>query len=349
MLYNLPSYRFSRDVAQIDRTEGAAPMTILDAFKQGRYRNTLLVSAAVTPGLEEIASEVLEVFLIPRDNVEVFVFPGPTIQASCLGGESSAAAICVSSEAVEVLERDELRFVIGHEVGHFLLSHTKQYPDAVQKSPEFFETRRNQEISADRYGLVASGSVDSAMRAIIKTASGLTAKHLRFSVNKFASQVSRGSAHLVDSTYATHPDLPTRARALLRFDPVKFDNDVLASLSEIDIKIGRDLDAISNYHFLEMKEDIRSRVITWSVLERLAESRIFSPNMRIAFKKIAGAKNLGRVMSILGSETPEYVRSFASPKKRECESECAFLLPFSYDTFLNLAQEDVESILNVKG
>lgn len=344
MHHNLAYYRFSRDVELSDGFEGVAPKTILDAFKQGYYRNSLLVSREITPQLEEVVSSVLKVFSIPRKNVEAFVFSDPAVQASCLGSESSAAAICISSGAVESLDNEELKFVIGHEVGHFILAHTKQYTDVIQKSPEFFECRRNQEISADRYGLVASGSVDSAMRAIIKTASGLTTKHLRFSVEKFASQVSKSSAHLVDSTYATHPDLPTRARALLRFDPVKAEKDISAALADIDVKIGRDLDAISNHHFLLMKEDLKARVITWSVLEKLADSKRFNASMQSVFKSLAGAENLDRVIRLLRSETPDYVRSLAVPKKNECENECAFLLPFSFEKFLRLAYQDVETI-----
>lgn len=341
----VPSYRFSREHRIPDCVSGTAPRTLLDAFKQGYYRNALLISEHVTPGVEDIIRRVLSVFSISRTNVEAFVFSDPAIQAACLGSGSDSAAICVSSGAVESLEADELAFVIGHEVGHFILNHTKQYSEAIQRSPEFFECRRYQEISADRYGLVAAGSVDSAMRAIIKTASGLSARHLQFSVQRFARQFSKSTSQHSDATYTTHPDMPTRARGLLRFDPIKNDPNLADKLQEVDIKIGKDLDKISNHHFIAIKRDLRSRIITWSVLERLSESGRFTPGMKIAFSEAAGGRNLERVVKLLESESPEYIRSLAGPKKSECQSEVLGMLPFSAADFMVTVERDVDAIL----
>lgn len=341
----VPSYRFSREHRIPDRVSGTAPRTLLEAFKQGYYRNALLISEHVTPGVEDVIRHVLSVFSISRENVEAFVFSDPGIQAACLGSGSDSAAICVSSGAVESLEADELAFVIGHEVGHFILNHTKQYSEAIQRSPEFFECRRYQEISADRYGLVAAGSVDSAMRAIIKTASGLSSRHLQFSVQRFARQFSKSTPRNSDATYTTHPDMPTRARALLRFDPIKDDPELAGKLQDVDKKIGKDLDKISNHHFIASKRDLYSRIITWSVLERLSEPGQFTPSMKMAFTEAAGERNLDRVVRLLESEAPEYIRSLAAPKKSECHSEVLGLLPFSAAEFMAAAEKDVDAIL----
>ncbi|WP_161318824.1 M48 family metallopeptidase [Alcanivorax sp. DP30] len=340
------SYRFSRELRIPDLVSGTAPRTLLDAFKEGYYRNALLISEHVTPGVEDVIRHVLSVFSISRANVEAFVFSDPVIQAACLGSGSDSAAICVSSGAVESLEADELAFVLGHEVGHFILNHTKQYSEAIQRSPEFFECRRYQEISADRYGLVAAGSVDSAMRAIIKTASGLSSRHLQFSVQRFAQQFSKSTSRYSDATYTTHPDMPTRARALLRFDPIKNDPGLASKLQEVDIKIGKDLDKISNHHFIAIKKDLRSRVITWSVLERLSESGRVTPGMKMAFREAAGGRNLDRVLKLLQSESPEYMLSLAGPKKSECQSEVLSMLPFSAADFMAAAEKDVDAILD---
>lgn len=348
MHHSLPSYRFSRDRAEIYQVHGIEPRSILDAFKQGYYRNALLVSSEVTPGIEKVISDVLDVFSMSRDSVEAFVYPDASIQACCLAGGAVSAAICVSSGAVERLDHEELCFVVGHEVGHFILSHTKHYPEVVQKSPEFFECRRYQEVSADRYGLLAAGSVESAMRAIMKTASGLTSRHLRFSVQSFASQFSKAKAHLSDCTYSTHPDLPTRARALLRFDPIKKDGDLRASLNYIDVKIGKDLDAVSNFYFLEMKSELRARLITWVVLEELADVGNLTLNMEAEIVKYVGAKNLERISHLLSSEGAVYIKSLAAPKRAECLAELTTVLPFTHAEFLRGLESDVSSILSIK-
>ena len=50
---------------------------------------------------------------------------------------------------------------------------------------------RAQELSVDRVGLIACGSVDIAIRALMKTVSGLSSEHLRFDVGTFISQLDK--------------------------------------------------------------------------------------------------------------------------------------------------------------
>ena len=74
--------------------------------------------------------------------------------------------------------------MIGHELGHFLLDHHHANVGFTSANPEYFRQRRAQEISVDRLGLLSCGSLDVALRALMKTVSGLTERHLRFDVER---------------------------------------------------------------------------------------------------------------------------------------------------------------------
>ena len=74
---------------------------------------------------------------------------------------------------MNLLNLDEIKFVIGHELGHLKYQHHKIIKDQEKKSlPIFtirlFEHSRYAEISADRCGLVVAESLDSAKKCIVK-------------------------------------------------------------------------------------------------------------------------------------------------------------------------------------
>src|SRR5687768_6615234 len=84
-------------------------------------------------------------------------------------------AVRFSSTLVDILDEEEFCFVVGHELGHFLLRHTAGLHGSTE-SLELFMLQRAQEISADRLGMVACGSLDVAIKALKKTISGLNNK-----------------------------------------------------------------------------------------------------------------------------------------------------------------------------
>lgn len=173
----------------------------------------LEVTPAVLPGVEAALEQTCQRLLVPRDRVVAFVVPDPAIQATCYQTGDDGCTVTVTSGLVQITDNvDELSFVLGHELGHFLLAHR-----GLDGSPANLRASRAQEISADRLGLLASGEVDLALRAVMKTLSGLGREHLRFDVSAFLSS-SLERLKEADQTSSTHPALPLRARCLLRFD-----------------------------------------------------------------------------------------------------------------------------------
>lgn len=185
-----------------------------DAINKHINLYELRISDKVTPQLQQILNQIISVLDMPQSALECFVYASAEIQANCFLGVNDVCVLRFSSALVDLLSENEFAFVVGHEIGHFLLNHTHQF-ETKNQSLEYYKLQRYQEISADRVGLIACKSLDAAIKAMIKTTSGLSDKHLRYDVSSFISQLrSSKGAGLLSST---HPSMIIRCRALLWF------------------------------------------------------------------------------------------------------------------------------------
>ena len=139
---------------------------------------------------------------------------------------------------------EEIQFVIGHEIGHFLFGHQLQLDENSNKSD--FAQSRAQEISSDRSGLIACQNIDMAVKAMIRIQSGLSDKFLSFDTAAFLDQLDKEKDILRYLSDNSHPTFRIRAKALLRFS---ISNPYLEiteggkgiEISKIDRLINRDL------------------------------------------------------------------------------------------------------------
>ncbi len=132
------------------------------------------------------AAASLDIATLP----ELYIELSPNLNASCVG--MSKPFIVTTSRAIEVLDDDELRYILGHELGHLQSGH------AVYRTMMAILTRmsanlawlpagsivlrgiivalhewwRKAELSADRAGLLAGQDPAAALRAHMKLAGG---------------------------------------------------------------------------------------------------------------------------------------------------------------------------------
>ena len=211
-----------------------------------RHRRGLLAEAIrlnkrMAPEISEALAHCRKVLGFDRP-IEVFLRPDPVYNAFCARGRTGPLTIGLSARLIEDFSPEELRFVIGHEVGHALFDHfgipmpiTATIEDiggtlvsrAVQL--RLFVWCRAAEVSADRAGLLCAGDPEVAASAFFKLSSGLSKPGMiNTDLESFASQVeSMASAPSAavdvrddDDTldcFSTHPYTPVRVRALLAF------------------------------------------------------------------------------------------------------------------------------------
>ena len=130
-------------------------------------------------------------YILDMDKVpELFVTQDPLVNAMALG--TNQPFIVLNTAVVDLMDAEELRFVIGHELGHVLSGHavyrTMLYnlillASRIAWMPLGYiglraiiwgleEWYRKSELSCDRAGLLAGQDVDAARRALMKTAGG---------------------------------------------------------------------------------------------------------------------------------------------------------------------------------
>lgn len=163
---------------------------------------------------------------------ELFVYPDATFNAAAVRPDKGRLMLMMSSALLEGFEADELRFIAGHEVGHYLFQHHAIPTGALlggrarlppQLALQLFAWQRYAEISADRAGLVCAGALEPAARALFKLASGLTGDRIQVRIDQFLAQVGdlRRETEARDESnqparrdwFATHPFSPLRLKA----------------------------------------------------------------------------------------------------------------------------------------
>lgn len=187
------------------------------------------VSAQTMPALDEILRE--GVARIQPGPVEAYVLPSGERNAYTFG-LSTPKVVVVYSGLLRAMDRDEVLFVVGHELGHVALGHTwlnsmiggisgipSSFGAAVVLRLAFLWWNRSCELSADRAGLLACGSPEKAVSAMVKLAAGgrsHTAQDLEQAYREIDAEDDTWAGGL-NEMLATHPMLIRRINEIRRY------------------------------------------------------------------------------------------------------------------------------------
>ena len=319
--------RFSGDTR---RPQAAATAAGLAAIRNHFYQNELLISYAVTPTLHERLQAVYQRLLIPEVSVEAFVYASPEMQASCLSDETSECVVRFTSRLAEAMSPQEFEFVVGHELGHFLLQHGGVEHD--QKSLESFMQMRSREISADRTGLIACNSLDAAVRAMMKLFSGLTEQHLNFDVGTFISQLKNSSSNA--NEIASHPSMLVRCRALLWFSMSGYlgmdKKPSRETLAKIDESIEKDLHRYIDGPIRNRIERAKENFSMWKMAREITEDKVFDKSEQTRFSEVFGEKTLASLKNFLQDIPGSRVQEVLDERVRIARDELEVLIPSAF-------------------
>jgi len=145
-------------------------------------QNAFEVTPKSAPELARLTQECADrlrpaafnLYMLKRDEINAYTF-----------GLSSPRVVVLYAPLVKVMDAAELRFIIGHELGHIALNHTWlntllggmagvpiPFGAAVVLVFAFRWWNRAGEFSADRAGLLACGSLEKAISALVKLVAG---------------------------------------------------------------------------------------------------------------------------------------------------------------------------------
>ena len=194
-----------------------------------------LVDLSLIPKLNALLAEVCETLEV-HEPFEFFVTNQPIQGAWMWAGTSSYGKnfITLTSEMAMSLSDEELKFVIGHEIGHWLFNNNDIHGvlriayDAEDQIPSLSlqnllsTWRKLAEFSADRVGLVACGSLDHAIRTLYRVSTGLDPSLMEFDSEKYLDGLKSKTGlpkvkELEVFRQSGHPPLPIRMLAIERF------------------------------------------------------------------------------------------------------------------------------------
>ena len=319
------------------------------ALADVNYQSGLLISPKTIPKVASELTVVLQRLNIPPAVVESFVFASADIAADCFSGGSAECVIRFSSQLIERFEDDEFRFVVGHELGHFLLEHGGVGAEERELSPEYFMQQRAQEISADRLGLVACGSVESAMRALIKTISGLSKHHLKYDVGAFISQLERSSTTLQEEQWnTTHPSLTFRGRALLWFSMSEHfsSSEVvfpIGSLHELDGRITEDLERFVDGPIRRRIERAKRDFAIWRSAVEIVNHGSFGKRDQMRFSEAFGEDDLRQLKNFLSDLAKDEIDRVVFDKMRIARENLEKMMPSGFAEELEDIQQTIEA------
>jgi len=201
----------------------------VEAITNELLSNTVLLSEAIAPRIYTICSEI-QGKLGFAEKIDFYLQSSSDINAFSINGyEQVPNLICFTSALIQQMNDDELRFVIGHEIGHLIYDHNKL--DVVQRFLNKKEDERlpamialhylrfikYAEISADRVGYIAIPDIHVVTNTFFKLTCGLSEEHLNFVASEYLKQLDRIREIGVGDLYSSHPNPMIRIQSLMHF------------------------------------------------------------------------------------------------------------------------------------
>ena len=190
--------------------------------------------------------------------VDFYVTGDSSINAFSIAAEDGdhPHIVNVNSELFNLMSEDELRFVVGHELGHLLNQDTALrrligfvYPPQVTQLPIALQYKIHlhdnlAELVADRYGYIACGNLEACVTAFFKMASGLDLEKIQVSGEDLLEDNSKHLDYFLRGggiSHYDHPVNPIRVQAINLFANAQNQEELDAGMSEliqILLKIG---------------------------------------------------------------------------------------------------------------
>ena len=218
--------------------------------------HSLKVQEDLLPDFYKLCHEVKE-RLHFDEPVDFYITGDSSVNAFSVAAEDEGEPniVNVNSALFDLMTEDELRFVIGHELGHLLnkdtrltrLVHFVFPPEAAIPVSLQYKIRLHDQLAelvADRYGFMATNDLGVCVTAFFKMASGLDLVKMNVSIDALIADNNRRLNYFLKDkgiSRSTHPVNPIRVQALNLFATMptqKELNNGMDELISILLKVG---------------------------------------------------------------------------------------------------------------
>ena len=218
--------------------------------------HSLKVQEELLPEFYALCQEVKQKLKFD-EKVDFYITGDSTVNAFSLAAEDEGTPhiVNVNSALFDLMSQDELRFVIGHELGHLInkdsalsrLIHFVFPPETRVPVSLQYKIRLHEQLAelvADRYGYIAAEDLGVCVTAFFKMASGLDLAKINVSIDALIADNSRRLEYFLNDkgvSRASHPVNPIRVQALNLFANAKTQqelHDGMDQLISILLKVG---------------------------------------------------------------------------------------------------------------
>lgn len=166
--------------------------------------------------------------------VDFYVTGDSTLNAFSVAAEDEGHPhiVNVNSAMFDLMSQDELRFVVGHELGHIINKDTSLkrlvyfvFPPDTTTPPVTLQYKirlhdQLAELVADRYGYLANGNLNACITAFFKMASGLDLGKMNVSIEAMLADNRKRLDYFLNGSGLSqydHPVNPIRVQAINLF------------------------------------------------------------------------------------------------------------------------------------
>jgi len=208
----------------------------------------LKVQPDLLPDFYAICQEVKSKLAF-EEPVDFYITGDATVNAFSLAAEDEGEPhiVNINSGLIDLMTEDELRFVIGHELGHLInkdtalarLIHFVFPPNSNVPVSLQYKIRLHAQLAelvADRYGYLATDNMDVCVTSFFKMASGLDLAKMNVSIEALIADNTRRLEYFLKDkgvSRASHPVNPIRVQALNLFVNAESDEALKNGMEEL--------------------------------------------------------------------------------------------------------------------
>ena len=185
-----------------------------------------------------------------KDAVDFYVTGDSTLNAFSIAAEEEGQPhiVNINSAMFDLMSEDELRFVIGHELGHIINKDSALkrliyfvFPPDTTNPPITLQYKirlhdQLAELVADRYGFLANGNLKACVTAFYKLSSGLDLAKMSVSIDALLADNRKRLDYFMKGKGLSrydHPVNPIRVQAINLFATAKGEKELEDGMDEL--------------------------------------------------------------------------------------------------------------------
>lgn len=297
-----------------------------------------------------------------KDAVDFYVTGGSTLNAFSVAAEDEDPPhiVNINSAMFDLMSEEELRFVIGHELGHIMNKDSALkrliyfvFPPDTTNPPITLQYKirlhdQLAELVADRYGFLANGNLNACVTAFYKLSSGLDLAKMSVSIDALLADNRKRLDYFMKGKGLSrydHPVNPIRVQAINLFATAKSEKELEDGMDELinillrvrNSTLDEDLSvfiASAGLIVANIDEQVTEKEIE-HIIQNLANLQIFPKRFLDAVSKSDVSKLFDQSVKNILSQDPgmrdgllAYMMGLVMSDKEISENEIGFIYGF---------------------